>query len=94
MQTLKKIFKTEHNIFNDVLDYFGQYESSWQKKMKKDKLKYYGWSSRKSLLDSFKLWEILILGRPINKSSGYVSDINNWVDTGSLKDCIYHTMII
>ena len=86
--------KTEHNIFNDVLDYFGQYEECWNKKLQGDQLKHYGWSSKKSLLDSFKLWEILELGRPINKSSGYVSDIDNWVDAGSLKDCIYHSMTI
>ena len=84
--------KTEHYIFNKVLNYFGQYEECWNKKLKGDKLKYYGWSSRKSLLDSFKLWEMLTMGRPINKSSGYVSDIDNWVDAGSLKDCIYHSI--
>tara|TARA_R100000935_G_scaffold9794_1_gene19734 strand:- start:472 stop:984 length:513 start_codon:yes stop_codon:yes gene_type:complete len=84
--------RTEHNIFNDVLSYFGQYEMPWDKKIPKDKLKNYGWSSRKSLLDSFKLWETLEIGRPISRSSGYVSDLENWTSSGSLKETIYHTM--
>ena len=82
--------RTEHNIFNDVLGYFGQYEMCWDKKIPKDKLKYYGWSSRKSLLDSFKLWETLEIGRPISRSSGYVSDLENWTSSGNLKETIYH----
>ena len=83
--------RTKHNIFNDVLSYFGQYEMCWDKKIPKDKLKYYGWSSRKSLLDSFKLWETLEIGRPISRSSGYVSDLENWTSSGDLKETIYQT---
>ena len=64
---------------------------SWDKKIPKDKLKYYGWSSRKSLLDSFKLWETLEIGRPISRSSGYVSDLENWTSSGDLKETIYQT---
>lgn len=83
--------RTRHNIFNEVLSYFGQDEMCWDKKIPKDKLKYFGWSSRKSLLDSFKLWETLEIGRPISRSSGYVSDLENWNSSGDLKETIYQT---
>ncbi len=86
---------TSNIIFDSVLGYFGQYEDCWNKNMSKDQLKYYGWSSKKSLLDSLKLWQVLDCGKKINKSQIQDSDINNWSHTGQLeKPMIWNTTSI
>lgn len=74
-----------HDIFESILSYFGQYEDCWKKNISKDKLKYFGWSSKKSLLDSIKLWQDLCIGKKINRGQRQDSDINNWRYTGQLE---------
>ena len=82
----KKKQLTYHDLFNRVLNYFNEVSTdSFDKKMLKEQLEFYGWSSRKSLLEANKYMDLLYCNTRITKTTYYLNDLELWIDTGQFE---------